>query len=427
MSEEMEHCTVCGGWGVDLVRNVDKICLHCARTTKRYFDPDTSPFCKDGYVDISPKADGGVLKKIIKEGDSNERFIEEGCPTFIQYVGRLDDGSIFDTTRDLVDGKHAGGTDDPFEFHVGRGKVIDGLDIAVLTMNLGEVARFIIQPEYGYGVQGLAPKVEPNEVLDYEIELISFGKPLPKFPSQAELAESRKRQAEEDRKRLEENPPATVDERLTESTKHKEEGNALVKKGDYEAAQKCYDTAFVHIFYGKDEWEVLVSAEDKVRINNHKVPLYLNRALCKIKAKKWGDAEWDCDKAIEINNKLPKTHFRRSLVFLGKLNDELEKEERKEFWVIDKAKNFLEEAEKSLQKAIELTGDTADGQIVKTQNDLKRSKVTLHKYIRNYHEAEKKLYKENIMDRLVATNKKKQAAEHERELEDEFADMPSLE
>ncbi|KAH9082510.1 hypothetical protein Ae201684P_009833 [Aphanomyces euteiches] len=407
MSEEMEHCTVCGGWGVDLVRNVDKICLHCARTTKRYFDPDTSPFCKDGYVDISPKADGGVLKKIIKEGDSNERFIEEGCPTFIQYVGRLDDGSIFDTTRWQTCWWHGR----PFR----------------ISRWTRQIARFIIQPEYGYGVQGLAPKVEPNEVLDYEIELISFGKPLPKFPSQAELAESRKRQAEEDRKRLEENPPATVDERLTESTKHKEEGNALVKKGDYEAAQKCYDTAFVHIFYGKDEWEVLVSAEDKVRINNHKVPLYLNRALCKIKAKKWGDAEWDCDKAIEINNKLPKAHFRRSLVFLGKLNDELEKEERKEFWVIDKAKNFLEEAEKSLQKAIELTGDTADGQIVKTQNDLKRSKVTLHKYIRNYHEAEKKLYKENIMDRLVATNKKKQAAEHERELEDEFADMPSLE
>ncbi|RHY60957.1 hypothetical protein DYB28_001612 [Aphanomyces astaci] len=42
-------------------------------------------------------------------------------------------------------------------------------------MNLGEVARFIIKPEYGYGVLGLAPKVEPNETLDYEIELVSFG------------------------------------------------------------------------------------------------------------------------------------------------------------------------------------------------------------------------------------------------------------
>ncbi|KAF0686791.1 Aste57867_21454 [Aphanomyces stellatus] len=427
MADTMDHCKVCGGWGVDLVTNVEKICTHCARLEKTFFDPDSNPFCKDGYVDISPKADGGVLKKIIKEGDSDNKFIEEGCPTFIQYVGRLDDGSIFDTTRDVVEGKHAGGTDDAFEFHVGRGKVILGLDIAVLSMNLGEVARFIIQPDYGYGVQGLAPKVEPNEVLDYEIELVSFGKPLPKFPSQAELAESRKRQAEEDRKMLEQNPPATVDERMKASNEHKEEGNAFAKKGDYEAAQKCYDTAFVHIFYGKDEWEVLVSPEDKIRLNNHKVPLYLNRALCKIKASKWNDAEWDCDKAIEINKTLPKAHFRRSLVFLGKLNDELEKEERKEFWVIDKANKFLAEAEKSLDEAVKLTGDTVDGQIVKTQNDLKRSKLTLQKYIKNYHEAEKKLYKENIMDRLVADNKKKQATEIQQEMENEFADMPSLE
>ncbi|RHY21912.1 hypothetical protein DYB32_009679 [Aphanomyces invadans] len=311
-------------------------------------------------------------------------------------------------------------------------------------MNLGEVARFIIQPEYGYGVQGLAPKVEPNEVLDYEIELVSYGKPLPKFPSPAELAESRKRQAEEDRKMLEANPPATVGtpRRIVFNPEQKEEGNALVKKGDYESAQKCYDTvtssvetcrldwpfqAFVHIFYGKDEWEVLVSAEDKTRINNHKVPLYLNRALCKIKLGKWNDAEWDCDKAIEINSALLKAHFRRSLVFLGKLNDELAKEDRKEFWVIDKANKFLAEAEASLQKAVELTDGGSDAQIVKTQMDLKRSKMTLAKYIKSYHEAEKKLYKDNIMDRLVAVNKKKQASELQQELEHEFEDMPSLE
>jgi len=44
-----------------------------------------------------------------------------------------------------------------------------------MTMARGEISRFIIQPEYGYGQNGLAPKVEPNEVLDYEIELIRFG------------------------------------------------------------------------------------------------------------------------------------------------------------------------------------------------------------------------------------------------------------
>ena len=94
--------------------------------------------------------------------------------------------------------------------HHNAEKVIKGWDIGVATMNLGEIARFIITPEYAYGAQGFAPKVEPNETLDFEIELLKFKDPLPRFPTQAELAETRRKQAEEDKKALEENPPPTV-------------------------------------------------------------------------------------------------------------------------------------------------------------------------------------------------------------------------
>jgi hypothetical protein len=54
-------------------------------------------------------------------------------------------------------------------------KVIKGWDIGIATMYQGEIARFIISPEYAYGSQGFAPKVEPDETLDFEIELIRFG------------------------------------------------------------------------------------------------------------------------------------------------------------------------------------------------------------------------------------------------------------
>ena len=53
-------------------------------------------------------------------------------------------------------------------------KVIQGWDIGVATMSVGEVARFIIAPAYGYGHEGFAPKVEPDEMLNFEIELLSF-------------------------------------------------------------------------------------------------------------------------------------------------------------------------------------------------------------------------------------------------------------
>ena len=73
----------------------------------------------------------------------------------------------------------------------------------------------------------------PQAILDYEIELLDFkvmhtaisvsiavdatnsefGKtkdPLPRFPSKAELEQTRKKTEEEERKRLEENPPPTT-------------------------------------------------------------------------------------------------------------------------------------------------------------------------------------------------------------------------
>ena len=59
------RCIECGGFGLALVTNPQKICAHCARVKKVFFDPDRNTFCRDeGFVDISPSADGGVLKKV---------------------------------------------------------------------------------------------------------------------------------------------------------------------------------------------------------------------------------------------------------------------------------------------------------------------------------------------------------------------------
>ncbi|TYZ57411.1 hypothetical protein PybrP1_005996 [[Pythium] brassicae (nom. inval.)] len=404
-SAEYPRCIECGGWGLGLITNPQKICAHCARKTKAFFDPDANDFCAlQGFVDISPAADGGVLKKVLREGKEGRRWIEEGCPTFVQYIGRLDDGSIFDTTRDVVDGKHVGGTDDPFEFQLGREKVIRGWDIGVATMAEGELARFIIAPEYAYGSKGFAPKVEPDETLDFEIELVSFKEPLPRFPTQAELAESRKKQHEEEKKMYEENPPPTLDERIASAIKSKEKGNALVAAKEYEKAQKKYDSGFVHVFFGKEELEVMPAA-DKEKLNKLKHVLYLNRALCKIKLAKIEDALWDCDQ---------------------KLKGELEKEKAGDFWILDKGYEFAGEAEKSFRKAAELI-EKQDASFHHALADLKCCHALLTKYAARYKEDEKKLYKEKIFARMEAKNKALQAQEKQKELEEAFDDMPALE
>ncbi|RLN63384.1 hypothetical protein BBJ29_001738 [Phytophthora kernoviae] len=425
---DLPHCVECGGFGLGLVTNPQKLCTHCARVTRAFFDPESSNFCRDeGFVDITPTADGGVLKKIIREGDFIKERLEEGCPTFVQYVGRLLDGSIFDTTRDIIDEKHVGGTDDPFEFQLGREKVIKGWDIGVATMAVGEVARFIISPQYAYGSEGFAPKVEPDETLDFEIELLSFKDPLPRFPTQSELAESRKKQNEEDKKMMEENPPPTVDERVGSALEQKEKGNALIATKDYDQAQKCYDSGFVHIFYAKEEWENFVSQDDKDKVNKVKLVLYLNRALCKIKLAKIEDALWDCDQAILLDAKSSKGHFRRGLVFTEKLKGELDKEKKGEFWIVDKGFEYASEAEKSMQTARELVGEANDNKMQYAVADLKRSLALLHRYAAKYKEDEKKLYKEKIFDRLQAKNKALEKQEKLKAEAEEFDDMPALE
>lgn len=63
-------------------------------------------------VDISPDKDGGVLKKIIKEGAGTDTPAQ-GSRVFVHYVGTLTDGTKFDSSRDRGQ---------PFEFSLGKGK-----------------------------------------------------------------------------------------------------------------------------------------------------------------------------------------------------------------------------------------------------------------------------------------------------------------
>ncbi|MEN8233712.1 MAG: peptidylprolyl isomerase [Actinomycetota bacterium] len=73
---------------------------------------------------------GGTL--VVQDGDLVE----------VHYVGTLDDGSEFDSSRD-------GGT--PFSFTVGVGQVISGFDDAVRGLRVGESRTVRIPAEDAYG------------------------------------------------------------------------------------------------------------------------------------------------------------------------------------------------------------------------------------------------------------------------------------
>jgi hypothetical protein len=127
-----------------------------------------------------------------------------------------------------------------------------------------------------------------------------------------------------------------------------------------------------------------------------------------------------------LDAKNGKGHFRRGLVFTEKLKEELEKETKGEFWILDKGFEYSKEAEKSFDTAAKLIGKT-DAKFAHALADLKRSHAVLAKYAAKYKEQEKKLYKEKIFDVMEKKNKVLQKKEQEKQLAEEFDDMPALE
>lgn len=112
----------------------------------------------------SPKKDNGIIKVIKKEGTGVAKPTA-GTTVKVHYVGTLENGEKFDSSRDR---------NSEFEFLLGKDQVIKGWDIGVATMRQGEIAEFTIASEYGYGSTGSPPKIPGGATLIFEVELISW-------------------------------------------------------------------------------------------------------------------------------------------------------------------------------------------------------------------------------------------------------------
>jgi FKBP-type peptidyl-prolyl cis-trans isomerase len=90
---------------------------------------------------------------------------QTGNTVTVDYVGRLQDGSQFDSSYDRGQ---------PFTFRIGAGQVIAGWDRGVPGMRVGGKRRLTIPPELAYGSQGYGP-IPPNATLVFDIELLSIA------------------------------------------------------------------------------------------------------------------------------------------------------------------------------------------------------------------------------------------------------------
>lgn len=69
-------------------------------------------------------------------------IVEKGNYVTVEYEGKLEDGSVFDSTA-----KHG----EPLSFEAGVGQMIKGFDEAVLGMKIGEEKKVTLKPEEAYG------------------------------------------------------------------------------------------------------------------------------------------------------------------------------------------------------------------------------------------------------------------------------------
>ncbi len=119
------------------------------------------------YAQVAPNlktvnAEGLIIEdKVVGTGPA----AANGDTVIVNYVGKLTDGKIFDSTKE-------GQT---FSFVLGQGRVIKGWDLGILGMQVDGQRILTIPPSLGYGNQAVAT-IPRNSTLIFDVKLVKLVK-----------------------------------------------------------------------------------------------------------------------------------------------------------------------------------------------------------------------------------------------------------
>ena len=106
----------------------------------------------------------GMKIEVLTEGTGDES--KKGDKVTVDYVGTLENGTKFDSSIDRGI---------PFSFTLGENRVIQGWELGVLGMKVGEKRRLTIPSDLGYGEFGAGDIIPANATLIFEVSLLGIN------------------------------------------------------------------------------------------------------------------------------------------------------------------------------------------------------------------------------------------------------------
>lgn len=100
----------------------------------------------------------------VEKGTKEAATAERGDTVTVQYVGKLQDKTVFDSAKN-------------FEFVLGAGDVIKGWDQGLMGMAVQGKRTLVVPSHLGYGKRGCSPDIPPNATLYFAITMKKIVKP----------------------------------------------------------------------------------------------------------------------------------------------------------------------------------------------------------------------------------------------------------
>ena len=228
--------------------------------------------------------DGGVLKKTLKEGIGSKPV--DGNEVKLNYEAKHKK-TLYDKNED----------NKPVSIKIGAHQGIKGLEIALRTMKVGELSRFIFKPEYAYGNKKPHPFIPENATIKYQIELLEIVG----------------RDAQID--------SMSYDEKIEKAKLIKEEGVEKFKAGNYIEARNKFEKAVKYL----DKFENKDAENEKEGCQLYQSVL-TNLCNCCNKLIEYYSLITHAKLGIKINDKLPKLYYFRTIAYAH--TAEIEKAEK---------------------------------------------------------------------------------------------------